>query len=245
MKILPFLLLLILTGIGNVYSQDTISFSKEGVFTDARDGHVYKTIKLGDQVWMAENLAFLPTVSPSKSASTFNSLYYVYQYEGNDVNYAKTTEAYSAFGVFYNWPAAKKACPEGWHLPNDSDWKQLTDFLSNNGYDYGGEKGQNGKALASKEGWVASTMIGPRPYHIGSNLSENNSSGFNALPAGRRSDGGGFAPHGVIAFFWSATEKDNAVAYVWHLMTLNTCLVHDDKGQFEAIGNSVRCIKDK
>jgi uncharacterized protein (TIGR02145 family) len=94
----------IFTGIYSyTYSQET------GSFTDARDGKVYKTVKIDEQVWMGENLAF-------KTESGC----WVY----DDIkDYAKT------HGYLYSWEVATKACPDGWHLPSMQDWWFLSNFL--------------------------------------------------------------------------------------------------------------------
>ena len=106
----------------------------EGAFTDTRDGNTYSTVKLGNQIWMAENLAYLPEVSPSSLGAVNNNdyadpFYYVYGYEGSDVGQAKSNVNYGKYGVLYNWQAAIDACPAGWHLPTDADWKELEMFL--------------------------------------------------------------------------------------------------------------------
>ena len=92
------------------------------------DGKTYKTVKIGNQWWMAENLAYLPSVGPYDIQSVINPMYYVYDYLGTNVNEAKATENYRTYGVLYNWPAAKSACPIGWHLPSDEEWRDWKYF---------------------------------------------------------------------------------------------------------------------
>jgi hypothetical protein len=76
--------------------------SKFGSFIDSRDGHTYKTIVIGAQTWMAENLAYLPYTTPTGTYSYTDPCYYV--------------NNYALYGVLYNWPAALTACPAGWLL---------------------------------------------------------------------------------------------------------------------------------
>lgn len=113
-------------------------------FTDLRDGKTYKTVKIGTQVWFAENLAYLPQVHAELDGSEEEARYYVYDYDGTDVAAAKATESYKTRGVLYNWPAAggdksfkeqacphpvQGPCPAGWHVPDVTEWKVLLDYV--------------------------------------------------------------------------------------------------------------------
>lgn len=133
---------------------------------------------------MAENLAYLPSVVGPATDSETEPYYYVYGYDGTDVEEAKATENYQTYGVLYNWSAALTACPEGWHLPSDAEWTQLENYLANNGHNYDGTKGGVGakiaKSLASETGWNSSSVEGA----IGNTgfPEYRNKSGFSALP---------------------------------------------------------------
>lgn len=101
-----FLVALIIATIGiciNNYAQEA------GTFTDERDGHVYKTVKIDTLVWMAENLAY------KTNSGSFTP--------GNDENNV------AIYGRLYIWEVAQNVCPSGWHLPSDAEWTQLTDYL--------------------------------------------------------------------------------------------------------------------
>lgn len=124
--------------------------SAEGTFTDPRDGKVYKTIKIGTQVWFAENLAYLPSVNAAADSGTGEKplCYYVYGYDGTDVAAAKATQQYKDAGVLYNyWATLNGAtplahddrnkipsgvqgpCPDGWHIPSKGEWNVLFQFI--------------------------------------------------------------------------------------------------------------------
>lgn len=103
-----------------------IPLRKLHVFVDPRDGQKYHTIKIGDQIWMAENLAYIPSVSPSIEPGIW-----VYGYEGSDVNEAKATENFKTYGCLYNWETAckKEICPPGWHLPTKEEFELLLETV--------------------------------------------------------------------------------------------------------------------
>ena len=212
------------------------------------DGKTYQVVRIGDHVWMAENLAYLPLVSPSNIGSDSEAHYYVYGYEGTSVSEAKSTVVYEEYGVLYNWQAAnygktpggevQETCPEGWHLPSEEEWTILTDYLTNNGYGYGSSGSDIGKSMASTSGWDSSSDAGD----IGNNQSTNNISGFNAFPGGYRYRISGFDYLGKRAFFWSSSEYDSLSALRWYLR-----YSRDDVRRFHhyrSYGFSVRCIKD-
>ena len=147
-----------------------------GTFTDSRDGHLYRWVRIGDQVWMAENLAYLPRVDRVSDAQFEQERYWVYGYFGSDVAEARQTDAYKTYGVIYNWQGARTACPAGWHMPTEEEWQQLEVTA---GMD---------PADAPRRGWRASGDVG-RKLKARTGWKENggdDSFGFAALPGGMR-----------------------------------------------------------
>ncbi len=221
-----------------------------------REGRNYKTLTLGSQVWMAENLAYLPEVGPSTEYSYSENYYYVCGYPGASLSEAKATDDYKIYGALYNWPAANNSCPAGWHLPSDNEWTTLEVFLQNNGYNYDGSiyasnghitKNKLAKSLGATSGWELydeDTEIDEGA--LGIDQARNNSSGFNALPGGgffqSIIDYGGFAGGG-FGTWWSSTEIGSSSAFSRDMIRTSSELgrmTDYNKGD----GFSVRCVKD-
>lgn len=205
-------------------SADDSSFTYEG-----RE-YRYKTI--GSQTWMVENLGYLPAVSPSSIGSDSSPHYYIYGNEGSSVSSAKANDNYSDYGVLYNWEAAKTACPDGWHLPSDEEWKTLEKLLGMIDPDANNtnwrESGDVGKKLKFASGW----------YNNGNG---DNSSGFSAFPSGRGYDGV-YSNLGNSAFFWTSSE-DGLSNAIGRTLNYGTDGVYRGGGPRRS-GFSVRCLKD-
>jgi len=193
-------------------------------FTDARDGQSYETVQIDEQCWMAENLAYLPEVSPSSQGNNTDPYYYVYNYQGSDVTEAKATTNYQTYGVLYNWPSSLDACPANWHLPADAEWTTLTSYL-------GGEGVAGGK------------MKETGTTHWNSpNTGATNSSGFTALPGGYRSTNGSFSGRGSSGIWWSSSESAASNAWYRYLSCGNAQVGRGGNGK--SYGFAVRCLKD-
>jgi uncharacterized protein (TIGR02145 family) len=95
-----------------LYCAIPVTAQEKGTITDTRDSKIYKTVKIGTQTWMAENIAFK---------------------EGNGCRAYKNDLAnVKIYGYLYDWETAKRVCPTGWHLPNDAEWTTLVKFLGGN-----------------------------------------------------------------------------------------------------------------
>jgi uncharacterized protein (TIGR02145 family) len=195
-----------------------------GILLDSRDAQSYNTIQIGTQCWMKENVSYLPSVYPPSSGSQTIHYYYVYGYEGSNVTEAKATSNYQTYGVLYNWPSAITACPEGWHLPSDSEWDVLINYLG----------GSNVAGGAMKE-------IGTAHWQS-PNSGASNSSGFTGLPGGNRLGIGTFSDVGINSTWWSSTEYSSTKAWARGVTNISSIVYNYnyDKGYY---GFSVRCLK--
>jgi uncharacterized protein (TIGR02145 family) len=215
-------------------------------FTDLRDGQQYTTVTIAGQLWMAENLRYLPQLSDPCSASHTEPHYYVYGFEETNIVLAKETDHFKTYGVLYNWPAAlagdvpssdeplqlRGICPNGWHLPSFTEWSALVDSL-------GGSMVAGGvlKAEGVDHWWAPNTGA-------------ENRSGFNALPGGNHSlsatNPNKFHRMGEFGMWWSSTpvEGNDATAAYGQIMLHNAAMTFSDNTS-RAAGRCVRCIKDQ
>jgi uncharacterized protein (TIGR02145 family) len=190
-----------------------------------REGHLYRTVRLGTQWWMIENLrtAAFADGSPIQSASSDSecsaghSSYCWYQ---ND-----SSQYEELYGKLYNWYAVSDMhglCPEGWHIPSLPEWTTLANTL-------GGQAICGGKM---KE-------LG-NSHWLPNNAAATNESGFSAIPAGLRSTNGSFANLNYLAYWWSSSESGQ---YVWYSNLYNYNGTMDLNLADKFNGLSVRCVR--
>jgi uncharacterized protein (TIGR02145 family) len=190
-----------------------------------QEGNAYKTVTIGTQVWMAENLRTgryrngesIPIVSSAASWDGYNRSATCWY--GND-----SINNHCAYGRLYNWYVvsdSRNLCPSGWHVPSDAEFTTLTNTL-------GGESVAGGK-LKSATGW-----------DLGGN--GTNTSGFSGRPGGGRNASGAFTTQGSVGTWWTTTKIGNDSAWLRNI-TLNTVTVERGTDAL-AIGRSIRCLKD-
>ena len=198
-----------------------------GVFS-CESSQKFKSVKIGDQIWMEENLNvdhyrngdIIPQVQEKAEwAKLTNGAWCYYKNEkSNGVKYGK----------LYNWYAVndnRGLAPKGWHIPSDEEWKKLSDIL-------GGDE-MSGIKMKSVSGWSKYEM------NYGTN-----ESGFNGLPGNFRNDDGSFYDtDGNIGFWWSSTSFDSDKVWFRELHYSGRSL-SKNFGSFRQ-GLSIRCIKDK
>jgi uncharacterized protein (TIGR02145 family) len=158
-----------------------------------QEGNVYKTIVIGTQEWMAENLKTSIYRNGEAIDITGTSFTTGAWSLNNDSQYD------CPYGKLYNWYAvvdSRNVCPTGWNVPTDEEWTTLTDYL-------GGQSDENYNFFAG--GKMKSTGF---QYWLNPNTEANNESGFSGLPAGIRIFDGTFSSFGNNGFWWSTSELD-------------------------------------
>ena len=212
------------TGYGNEISfttrQDTLGTVVDTV------GNVYKTVKIGNQWWMAENLrttkyrngAAIATVTDNTAWSNLSV-----SKTGAYCNYDNDAANATSFGLLYNWYAvndAKNIAPKGWHVATDADWTALETYLGTN----------PGTKLKSKTGWNSGN--GTDFY------------GFAALPGGDRGFGGAFENKGNMSFWWTANELASSNNAWFRGVYGGTSTGIDKNNNSKTNGYYIRCVKD-
>ena len=195
------------------------------------DGNTYKTVYIGSQQWMAENLktakyndgSIIPNVTVYTQWSNLTTGAWAY-YNNDVANNAKYGKLYNWYSLSPTTNGNKNVCPIGWHVPTDAEWTVLTDYL-------GGESVAGGKL---KEVGIVNWKS--------PNTDATNTSLFSALPGGSLGFYGGFDPIGSRCYWWSSTESGTLRAWYRYLESGNGNTIRDYVGKGD--GLSVRCLKD-
>ena len=219
-------------------NDEKLKTNKYDEFLDTRDNKVYKTITIGKQTWIAQNLNY--TINDGKDSWCYDD----------------TPDNCKKYGRLYKWEAAKEACPEGWRLPDNLDWHTLLVQLSapvskdSSHWEYFSEDMYwiyygAVENLKTTSVWRAEEGIPP----------STNSYGFSAMPAGYHHDDGEeyyFAYINGSTFFWSAdkyegegpvdsSNYEGAYALVFYSHGLDAQLANFNKNIFHF---SIRCLQD-
>jgi len=207
------------------------------------DGNVYRTIKIGTQTWMVENLKTSKYNDGTEISDVTDSAKWRSSTTGAYCKYENDASNASKYGKLYNWYAvndSRKIAPAGWHIASSAEWQILENYLIANGYNYDGTTSNNkiAKSLAATSGWNKNTGEGI----IGNDLSKNNSSGFSAFPSGVRYPGGAFLYKGNYTVWWASDQYNVQQAYIFGLGSITPELINNYNNK--AYGYSVRCIKD-
>jgi uncharacterized protein (TIGR02145 family) len=211
---------------GTAYGEVIFVKTRTGEVSDV-DGNTYTTVTIGNQVWMAENLKTtkyndgnpIPNVTDGIAWGTLKTPGYCW-YENNISNK-------EPYGALYNWYTIQNGnlCPTGWHVPTDTEWLALANYL-------GGLPVAGGKL---KEIGVS--------HWITPNTTATNETGFTAVAGGGRV-GELFSSIKWYANYWTATEYDSETAYSTCAESTSALLWYHEKNWTKRIGFSIRCIKE-
>ena len=206
----------------------SVAAPAKGSFKDSRDGKNYKTVKIGKQTWMAENLNL---------------------HMDDSWCYDRKIDNCKKYGRLYTWKKAEKACPEGWRLPSRTEWRDLVSYVSEN------SKTKPGNALRTKDDWkVKKKKKKIFDQHTGEPIyldeyevinTGTDEIGFSALPAGFVSKDGRSDKIKERALFWSSTKekgKKSKKAYA-RLLEFGDENIQENKYSTDN-AFSVRCVKD-
>lgn len=210
-----------------------------GSMTDERDGQTYKTVTIGTQTWMAENLNYAYTDVPYE----YEKVKEVFTSDSTSWCYNDSAEYCAKYGRLYTWAAAMDSvgewsangkdcgygkscsptypvrgiCPKGWHLPDLTEWRTLATAVG------------RAERLRSTSGWDGSG-------------NGTDSYSFSALPAGDREYNGNYVGEGGRVDFWSSTENSTYSTY-----QINVSYIGTSMGMVtyrKCSGFFVRCVKD-
>lgn len=236
----------------NVADNDTILFNVSDTVMDV-DGNVYRTIKIGNKLWMVDNLRTTKLNDGSPIANiTTDNIKFANGVNGllritpafcwhNNLEYNKWT-----YGALYNWFTVEtgKLAPTGWRVATKEDWAELEDYLARNGFNYDGTKSTDGsvtkilKSMASDQNWSSNSVKGT----VGNNIKANNKSGLSLLPGGYR-DGNTWGITGNAAGYWSASAYDSIVSNSRSFGVTDSGVVQT-RTDAKQLAYSVRCVKD-
>jgi len=220
------------------HARDPMMDAETGTFTDPGDGRVYRTIKIGHQVWMAENLNVsryrngdpIPNVRDEEEWGRLSG--------GAWCHYDNETEHEATYGKLYNWYAVsdpRGLAPAGWHIPTDEEWKELEMCLGMRQAEagYKGWRGKDHGGMLKEPG----TLHWKAP-----NSGATDESGFTALPGGYRDVDGCFYVLGYSGYWWSASQF--APYFAWYRSLYYTHSKIHRTNSYEGDGFSVRCLRD-
>jgi uncharacterized protein (TIGR02145 family) len=217
-------------------------------FTECKDGdnNYYPVVQIGTQLWMAENLkttkfnngtTSIPDVTDQTEWAALTTPAYCW-YDNNEIAYK------DLYGALYNWFAVNTGnlCPIDWHVPADSEWSTLLDYLKSNGYNYDGTNDdyKAAKTLGAASGWNLSSTAGSVGNSDYPTL--RNATGFTALPGGLRYVDG-FSSVGYYSWWWTATIWDINYTSARRVIIYENTGVYGGGDLIEE-GQSVRCVKN-
>ena len=213
------------------------------------DGNTYKTVQIGRQCWMAENLRTIhyangDAIGAGDIATYSSSSPYCYKFK-------------NLKGLLYNWPAVMNyqasslknpsgvqgVCPDGWHVPSYTEWQSLIMYIGDQSPYFCEREYWTAKSLASKTGWEKSDKL----CAVGNNQSKNNATGFNAYPTGYCYFTGlsvSWEDEKYGAYFWTSTKSNEKEDFAYTFWLSHKRPDEKFYGYYKSAGLSVRCVRD-
>lgn len=233
-------LLSVLFVVGNVFAQNVTTTPKEGqrgkenLLNDLRDGRVYKTVKIGTQVWMAQNLNYA-----SEESMCFD----------------KKEANCKVQGRLYTWNAAKRACPSGWHLPSVEDFEKLAKFTGGKEENLKAKSGWKAMPYCEEKGCFVDDEYDDCPCCCDKPVQKKNNGndkfGFSMIPSNYCFEGGKYCNSENAAYFWTSTnpptESFGEGQHGYSVVNgINTFLCNEGPAPacYDQNFFAVRCLKD-
>ncbi|MEN8204292.1 MAG: fibrobacter succinogenes major paralogous domain-containing protein [Bacteroidota bacterium] len=246
-------------GLGTAYGEET-SFTTLALDPPVDfNGNTYTSVKIGQQIWMAENLKCthyadgspIPLVEESSPWDNLEISDQAYCWYDNDISNS------NVYGGLYTWAAAMKGatsssenpsgvqgvCPNGWHLPSDLEWQELERHL-------GMSKAEAENAWRERGEFVGGKLKEAGLVHWDSpNIGATNETGFTALPAGYRENSSvdyplGYRWKGYATMFWTATSKEESSIW-FRMLGSDDSYIGKSDNNYPTVAYSVRCVKDQ
>lgn len=226
-------------------SKDYSPVTLHDTITDI-DGNTYRTVKIGNQWWMAENLKVTHYRNSDAIHNVANDSVWANLTTGAYCKFNNNERNATTYGRLYNWYAvndSRNIAPSGWHVPSEAEWRELEMYLgmSQSEADTVGWRGTDEGGKLKETGTT---------YWHNPNTGATNESGFSALPGGKRSYNGhyyvnnigSYSNIGSCAVFWSSTEN-NSYARGRYLDIVHS-KIYRSNGTYKNHGYSVRCVKN-
>ena len=219
------------------------------------DGNEYRTVKLWEHIWMAENLRttryndgtpITTGLNSEEWASASGGAYAIYPYEDVE-GIDSDDEMVNSYGLLYNWQTtrdSRRLCPEGWRIPECDEWSDLRDYVDDKmhvGFEGVGDALKAARQVGHPWGGVHDTDVHPR-WNANENHFGRDEFDFSAYAAGFRTHEEGYRDLGHVASWWSSTQQSETDVFVHHIWNWENFMIRRQANKH--VGLSVRCIRD-
>jgi uncharacterized protein (TIGR02145 family) len=220
---------LIIVIANSCYEKYSIDPALKGTVADI-DSNVYNTVKIGTQIWMAENLKVTKYRNGDSIPNIIDNAEWGKLQIGAYCDHNNKEKYAAAFGRLYNWYAVndqRNIAPIGWHVPTDVEWETLINFHDDDNDEAGIKLMETGE-----DHWRNSSVYGTNKY------------GFTAIPSGFRNEIGKFDGWKEYAYWWSSVESSNTKSIYFSIFSVSIYCIVGGGPEEKNKGMSIRCIKD-